>query len=67
MSSEVTIPTQFTHDLKIDDTAKGIRISVHVYANTMEAAVGEAFNMYLSARAAAVKGNIELAPIEVKK
>ena len=31
MSSE--IPTQFTHSLKLEETPKGIRISVHVYNN----------------------------------
>ena len=65
--SEVTIPTQFTHDIKIDDTAKGIRISVHVYANSSTAAVEEAFQMYLIAQAEAIARKIELAPIEVKK
>ncbi len=39
MSSEETIPVQYTHSIKIADTAKGItakgiRIDVHVYANS---------------------------------
>ena len=34
MSSEETIPVQYTHSIKIEDTAKGIRIDVHVYANS---------------------------------
>ena len=39
MSSEETIPVQYTHPIKIEDTAKGIsvkgiRIDVHVYANS---------------------------------
>jgi hypothetical protein len=25
---------QYTHSIKIEDTAKGIRLSVHVYANS---------------------------------
>jgi hypothetical protein len=27
------IPTQFTHSYKLEETTKGIRISVHVYTN----------------------------------
>ena len=27
-------PVQYTHSLKIEDTAKWIRIHVHVYANS---------------------------------
>ena len=34
MSSEETIPVQYTHSIKVEDTAKGIRIVVHVYANS---------------------------------
>ena len=28
-----TIPAQYTHSVKIEGTAKGIRLSVHVYTN----------------------------------
>ncbi len=28
------IPVQYTHSIKIEDTAKGIRIDVHVYAKS---------------------------------
>jgi len=33
-SIDVELPVQFTHSLKVEDTAKGIRIDVHVYANS---------------------------------
>jgi hypothetical protein len=33
-NEEITIPVQFTHSVKISDTSKGIRIDVHVYANS---------------------------------
>ena len=39
MSSE--IPIQFTHSIKVEDTAKGIRISVHVYTNDRQTAINE--------------------------
>jgi hypothetical protein len=67
MSEEVRIPEQFTHSIKISETAKGIRIDVHVYANSQTEAINQAFEMYEGARARAVQGNIALAPVEVSK
>ncbi|MDW0169217.1 MAG: hypothetical protein QOA14_08885 [Nitrososphaeraceae archaeon] len=29
------IPVQYTHSIKVEDTAKGIRIDVHVYAKQL--------------------------------
>jgi hypothetical protein len=37
MSQEISV--QFTHSIKIEDTAKGIRISIHVYTNDIQTAV----------------------------
>ena len=35
-SSEATvIPTQFSHTIKIEQTAKGARVTVHVSANNV--------------------------------
>jgi len=67
MTEDVEIPTQYTHSLKIEDTAKGIRVSVHVYANDMKTAVKEAFELYGNARAVAKDNSIPLAPVEVKE
>jgi hypothetical protein len=35
---------QYTHFIKIEDTAKGIRLSVHVYANSTGEAIEQAFH-----------------------
>jgi hypothetical protein len=51
--------------LKLEETAKGIRISVHVYANDQEQAIEEAFNTYLKAKMTAFDNKIPLAPIEI--
>lgn len=40
----------YSHSIKIEDTAKGIRLSVHVYTNDKETAIKEVFEMYLNAR-----------------
>jgi hypothetical protein len=56
----------YSHSIKIEDTAKGIRISVHVYANSTGEAIEQAFNTYLKARTTAMDNKIPLAPIENK-
>jgi hypothetical protein len=60
------IPQQYTHSVKIEDTAKGIRLSVHVYANSSGEAMEEAFNTYLKAKMVAMDNKIPLAPVENK-
>ena len=59
-------PVTFSHSLKLEETAKGIRISVHVYANDHEKAIEESFNMYLKAKMTAIDSKIPLAPVESK-
>ena len=56
----------FSHSLKLEETAKGVRISVHVYANDHEKTIEEAFNMYLKAKMTATENKIPLAPVESK-
>ncbi len=60
------IPVQYTHSVKIEDTAKGIRLSVHVYANGLETAVSEAIKLYQATKQKAKKEKIPVAPMEVK-
>jgi hypothetical protein len=55
---------QYTHSINIEDTAKGIRISVHVYANSTGEAIEQAFTMYLKAKITALDNKILLAPVE---
>lgn len=53
----------YTHSLKLEETAKGLRISVHVYTNDQEEAIEEAFNTYLKAKMTATDNKIPLAPV----
>jgi hypothetical protein len=39
MTEEAAIQQQHTHSIKLSETAKGIRIDVHVYANTTGEAI----------------------------
>ncbi len=54
----------FSRNIKISETAKGIRIDVHVWANSTREAIDEAFTMYLKARMKATDNKIPLAPVE---
>jgi len=67
-SNNASMPEQpqYTHSIKIEDTAKGIRLSVHVYANSTGAAIEEAFTTYLKAKMTAMDNKIPLAPVDSK-
>jgi hypothetical protein len=67
MSAEAEVPSQFTHSIKLSETAKGIRIDVHVYANSSATAINEALDTYISMKAFLKSNNIQLAPMEVKE
>ena len=54
----------YSRSIKISDTAKGIRIDVHVYANNTNDAIEQAFTMYLKAQQTARDSKIPLAPVE---
>jgi hypothetical protein len=60
------IPVQYTHSVKMEDTAKWIRISIHVYTNGLETAVNEAIKLYQATKQKAEKEKIPVAPMEVK-
>jgi hypothetical protein len=66
MNSCASMPEQpiYSHSIKIEDTAKGIRLSVHVYANSTGEAIEQAFTMYLKAKMTAIDNHISLAPVE---
>jgi hypothetical protein len=65
-SNNASMPEQpvYSHSIKIEDTAKGIRLSVHVYANSTGEAIEQAFTTYLKAKIIAVDNKITLAPVE---
>jgi hypothetical protein len=56
----------YSHSLKLEETAKGVRISVHVYTNDNDTAIEESFNLYLKAKMTAMDNKIPLAPVETK-
>jgi hypothetical protein len=66
MTASAAMPDQpvYSHCIKIEDTAKAIRLSVHVYANTTGEAIEQAFNTCLKAKMTAMDNKIPLAPVE---
>lgn len=65
MTQQEEIPVQYTHSIKIEDTAKGIRISVHVYTNDRNTAISEVIETYLETKQKAERERIIIAPVEV--
>jgi hypothetical protein len=57
----------WSHSLKLEETAKGLRISVHVYAMDKEEVIKQAFETYLDAKLKAEENKIPLAPLDDKK
>jgi hypothetical protein len=65
-NGETAIPSQFSHSVKLEQTAKGVRITVHVSADNAITARQEAIDMYVATQAELRDKGIEIAQIEVK-
>ncbi|MDW0211394.1 MAG: hypothetical protein QOA62_03155 [Nitrososphaeraceae archaeon] len=65
MTQQEEIPVQYTHSVKIEDTAKGIRLSVHVYTNDRNTAINEAIGTYLETKQKCETEKIQIAPMEI--
>jgi len=65
INEEITIPQSFTHSIKIEDTAKGIRLSVNFYTNDRNTAINEAIAKYLETKQKCEREKIQIAPMEV--
>lgn len=61
----VEIPAQFTDSIKFEETAKGVRISYHMYGNHGKMTIDNAIENYNYARERCRLKNIPLAPMEV--
>jgi hypothetical protein len=61
-----TIPTVFTHSVKIEQTAKGARVTVHVNANNGLEAMEQSINLYRATKLELEQLKEVVAPVEVK-
>jgi len=66
-SSETeVIPTLFSHSVKIEQTAKGARVTVHVNANNGLEAMEQSINLYRATKLELENLKEVVAPMEVK-
>ena len=67
MSEEerIEFPSQFSHSVKIEQSAKGARVTVHVLGKNQQEVIDQAIRMYSSVRKRLEEGHI-LSPIEIK-
>jgi hypothetical protein len=62
----VQTPSQFSHSVKIEQTAKGARITVHVNANNGVEATEQSINLYRATKLQLEQLKEVVAPVEVK-
>ena len=61
-----TIPTVFSHSVKIEQTAKGARITVHVNANNGLEAMERSIDLYRATKLQLEQLKEIVAPVEIK-
>jgi hypothetical protein len=59
-------PSQFSHSVKIEQTAKGARVTVHVNANNGLEAMEQSINLYRGTRLQLEQLEEVVAPMEIK-
>jgi hypothetical protein len=57
----------YSHLIKIEDTAKGIKLSDHIYSNSSGEAIEHVSQTYLKANITAIDNKIQLALVEAEK
>jgi ribosome-associated translation inhibitor RaiA len=62
----IQTPAQFSHSVKIEQTAKGARITVHVNANNGLEAMEQSINLYRATRLQLEELEEVVAPVETK-
>jgi len=59
-------PVIYSHNVKIEQSAKGARVTVHVSATNRDDAIAEAIATYKTTRSLLEQNNEMLAPMELK-
>ncbi len=62
----VEIPPSFTEDIKIEQSAKGARVTVHVFGNDAVQTMDKAVLLYKQIMTKLREGGVPVAPIEIK-
>jgi hypothetical protein len=61
---QIKFPAQFSHSARIEQTAKGARITVRALANNQEEAINQAILMYGETKKRLEAAGHKIAPIE---
>ena len=61
------ISQQFTHSIKVEETAKGLRIYIHVYGNNEDETIESALRTYEKTIAKFMDHGHKMAPMEGKE
>ena len=61
------VPSQFTEDVKIEQSAKGARVTVHVFGNNAGETIQKAVSLYKLTMEALTEKGLAVAPIEIKE
>ena len=61
------VPSQFNEDVKIEQSAKGARVTVHVFGNNGIRTMHEAIQLYKQTIDNLQEGGLAVAPIEIKE
>lgn len=61
---EAEFPPVMTHSVKIEQSSKGARVSVHVFANGSQQAIHKAIDLYTKTRGTLEAINEVVAPVE---
>jgi hypothetical protein len=64
--SDTEVSTQHSHSVKIEQSAKGARVTVHVNANNELEAMEQAINLYIMTKQTLEQRAEIVAPIEVR-
>jgi hypothetical protein len=60
------LPSQFTEDIKVEQSAKGARVTVHVFGNNAGVTIQKAVSLYKLTMESLTEKGLMVAPIEVK-
>lgn len=66
-TSEEFSESGLPYSVKIEQTAKGARVTIHAYGKTIEEARAQAIALYLDTLGSLKESNVVIAPVEASK
>ena len=63
----IEVPSQFTEDVKIEQSAKGARVTIRVFGNNAGETIQKEVSLYKFTTEALTEKGLVVAPIEIKE